>query len=453
MPIDLGLSRITRLLQHLGNPHINAYKSIHVAGTNGKGSTVAYLSSVLTQSKIRNGRFVSPHMIYYNDCICINNEVYPLSKFKLVSELVQKENASLQLGCTEFELLTVTAFKIFELERVELAIIEVGLGGRLDATNVLQPYNFRDRDTRGGVIATAITKIGIDHEALLGNTLTAIAHEKVGIMKNFIPCVVDRTNDNEVLDVVKERAKETSSDLYLVDGIKESTSEPSGLLPNRSDPNIVKSLLKFSPLKGNYQLQNLSVALKILDIIGIQDHKLFKDENNTPKITPELISLGIRKTDWPGRLQSVKIPKNGLSVLLDGAHNESAAIELGKYLQIFRLNKKGIIFIIGLTKGKSIDDLLRHITNKLDDSIIPTVFTPPDHMPWISSYGHDDIRRVAKNYVQDVKNIGESSQSIEKVLDYANELKLKGDEREVVVCGSLYLCADVLRQIEKKKVE
>lgn len=131
MPIDLGLSRVTKLLRHLGNPHINTYKSIHIAGTNGKGSTVAYLSSILTQAKVRNGRFTSPHMVYYNDSICINNEVYPLAKFKSISDYVQKENTSLRLGCTEFELLTVTAFKIFELERVELAIIEVGLGGDL----------------------------------------------------------------------------------------------------------------------------------------------------------------------------------------------------------------------------------------------------------------------------------------------------------------------------------
>ena len=111
MPIDLGLSRISRLLRQLGNPH-KTYKSAHVAGTNGKGSTVAYLSSVLTSSKVRNGRFTSPHMVYYNDCVCINNEIYPMPKFEQVRALVRQTNDELKLQCTEFELLTATAFKI-----------------------------------------------------------------------------------------------------------------------------------------------------------------------------------------------------------------------------------------------------------------------------------------------------------------------------------------------------
>lgn len=445
MPIDLGLSRVTKLLRHLGNPHINTYKSIHIAGTNGKGSTVAYLSSILTQAKVRNGRFTSPHMVYYNDSICINNEVYPLAKFKSISDYVQKENTSLRLGCTEFELLTVTAFKIFEVERVELAIIEVGLGGRLDATNVLEPFIADSTtDHKGGVIATGITKIGIDHEALLGDTLAAIAYEKAGIMKKSVPCIVDRQNDQEALDVLKKVAKDTMSDLYMVDGISEAETYPTDKLCCSDD---VKSLVKYSPLKGDYQLQNLSIALKILNVIKLQNHSSLNSENGESKLTEDTIKLGIEKTLWPGRLQSINIPKTGLRLLLDGAHNESAAIELAKYLEQIRNDGNGLIFVIALTKGKSIDNLLKHIIHK-NDTIIPTIFSIPDQMPWISSYSCEDVQKVAENYVEDVRNINASGQSIEKVLDYVNELKLSGDNRNVVVCGSLYLCADILRYVD-----
>ncbi|KAM9886351.1 hypothetical protein OXX79_014246, partial [Metschnikowia pulcherrima] len=110
MPIDLGLSRVIKLLKFLGNPHISSYKSVHIAGTNGKGSTIAYLSSILTQSRIRNGRFTSPHLVSYNDCISINDQTYPLSSFEKVREIVENQDANLNLGCTEFEILTATAF-------------------------------------------------------------------------------------------------------------------------------------------------------------------------------------------------------------------------------------------------------------------------------------------------------------------------------------------------------
>ncbi|ABN67281.2 folylpolyglutamate synthase [Scheffersomyces stipitis CBS 6054] len=433
MPIDLGLSRVYSLLKQLNNPHINAYKTIHVAGTNGKGSTVAYLSSILTKSKVRNGRFTSPHMLYYNDCICINDEVYPLSKFQKVSNLVQEQNQLHKLGCTEFELLTVTAFKIFELENVEIAVVEVGLGGRLDATNALEPYN---KTTKGGVIATAITKIGIDHENLLGNTLAAISGEKAGIIKRMIPCVLDRTNVKVVVETVQNRANELDVPLTLVDGIEEAEPAPAQIISQE-----VQDLLTLSPLKGDYQLQNLSVSLKVVELVS----PYFLDDAGNCRITNETIRSGIGATRWPGRLQSVQIPNFDFSVLLDGAHNESAAIELGKHLRKQR-NGQGIIFVIGMTKGKSLASLLSHIAEKTKDTVIGTSFTPPENMPWISSFPIHQLQQEASQYVEDVdKFVGED---ISKVFAHVKKYRDQGDERQVVVCGSLYLCGDVLRLVE-----
>ncbi|KAK6458445.1 folylpolyglutamate synthase [Scheffersomyces xylosifermentans] len=443
MPIDLGLSRVYNLLKHLNNPHINAYKSIHIAGTNGKGSTIAYVSSILTKCKIKNGRFTSPHMLYYNDCICINNEVYPLSKFKKVNQLVQEQDRILQLGCTEFELLTVTAYKIFEIEQVEVAVIEVGLGGRLDATNVLEP--FEKGKVKGGVIATGITKIGIDHESLLGNSLAAIASEKAGIIKRIVPVVVDGTNDEDVLNVVKKKAAELQAPVTFVDGLKESESEDQ----DSTVPNV-KDLLELSPLKGQYQLQNLSIALKIIEIVKNQDHSFLNNENGSPKITSELIKDGVRDTVWQGRLQTVDIEELGLSIILDGAHNESAAIELGDYLQTIRKNHEGIIFVIAMTKGKSIGNLLRHITNRKTDTFIATTFSPPENMPWVASYDINSLQTDAKEYVEDIDDF--EGGDINEVLKHvADKYKNNGDKRQVVVCGSLYLCGDVLRMVDNKR--
>lgn len=423
MPIDLGLSRITRLLSHLGNPQLS-YKSIHIAGTNGKGSTIAYLSSIFTQAKVCSGRFTSPHLLQYNDCICINNKTYPFDKFEEVRHLVKSLNETLALGCTEFEVLTVTALKIFEIERVELALIEVGLGGRLDATNVLEPYDF-DHKNRGGVVVTGITKVGIDHESFLGNTLGKIASEKAGIIKKLIPTVVDNTNEVEALEVINAKANTEKSKVYLAD----ETTAPA-----------TRELISSSPLKGEYQLQNLSVALTIIAVLKSQNHYSLND-----KLTNEAIKTGIEHTVWPGRLQSIQDPSTNISALLDGAHNESAAIELGKFLSKMRLDCDGFIFVIALTKGKSIPNLLKHITVRSKDTLIPTIFTPPEEMPWVLSYKTSAISKAADEFVEDVRFTDD--ESIEGVFKLLAELRKTGDFRPIVICGSLYLCSDVLRFI------
>lgn len=415
MGINLALSRITRLLLVLDNPHTR-FKSIHVAGTNGKGSTVAYISSILTQAHIRNGRFTSPHLLYYNDCISINDETYPVRKFNEVSELVKTHNTTHGVGCTEFELLTVTAFKIFELEKVEFAVIEVGLGGRLDATNVLLPP---EASQTGGVVACGITKIGIDHEKFLGSTLPEIATEKAGIIKPGIPCVVDGTNDDQVLQAVSQKAQECNSELYVLNG---NTEE-------------LKHLRHQSPLKGNYQLQNLSVSIKLVELLIMTGLIL--------KINPDTISKGVANVVWPGRLQTIQY-KN-LECLIDGAHNESAATELGTYLQGYR-EQEGLIFIIGLSKGKNVGNLMKYIADKSKDSIIACKFSPPDGMPWVSSYPVESIQEAAKQYYDDILP-STNDHTIEQILDIVADLRAKGDTRKVVVCGSLYLCSDVLRLV------
>lgn len=435
MGINLALSRITRLLLVLGNPHIS-YKSIHIAGTNGKGSTVAYISSILSQANICNGRFTSPHLLYYNDCISINNETYPVSKFLEVSDLVKKQDKDHDIGCTEFELLTVTAFKIFELERVDVAVIEVGLGGRLDATNVLLPKK-TGPNGGGGVVACGITKIGIDHEKFLGSTVGKIAAEKAGIIKPEVPCVVDRTNEPEALEAIKDKAKECGSSLYLVDGKSKSSTIDSSTTVDLFSFHDIQAIRSKSPLKGKYQLQNLSVSIKLIELLIMT--------NLIPKISRETVEEGVAKVVWPGRLQTVTF--EDLSLLIDGAHNESAAKELAEFLRTFRKGE-GLIFIVALSKGKNIGNLLKYITKPMD-SLIATKFSPPEGMPWVSSYPVEQIQTAAKEYVDDIIP-SSNDHSIEEILQKVKDLKRRGDPRNIVVCGSLYLCSDVLRLISKE---
>ncbi|OBA21192.1 FolC bifunctional protein [Metschnikowia bicuspidata var. bicuspidata NRRL YB-4993] len=417
MAIELGLKRIRKLLSYLGNPHVSSYKSVHIAGTNGKGSTIAYLSLILTHAKISNGRFTSPHLLSYNDCISINNQTYSLHKFEKVRNSVLSHNARYNLGCTEFEILTATAFKIFEIEQVELALIEVGLGGRLDATNVLTPY--ANGNTPGGVIVCGITKIGIDHEGFLGNTITDIAREKAGIIKTSVPVVVDHTNQRQALDEIARKAAAVNAPLFSTE---------------KSMACEIDNPIQYSPMLGQYQTENLSVALHIVATI----QKTLKSN----ELTRDCIISGIRNTYWPGRLQRLQDKTTGIEFLLDGAHNECASMELGNYLRSIR--RKGFIFVVGMSEGKSVEGLLKHIALKDNDVLIPFHFTAPPEMPWVKCHDVENISMTAKDYVEEVLKM-KNADNIADLFDFLAARKNNGDVRQVVICGSLYLCSDILR--------
>lgn len=424
MPIDLGLFRISRLLAALGNPQARSYKSIHIAGTNGKGSTIAYLSSILTQAKIRNGRFTSPHLLEPHDCISINNETYSRAKFERVHDVVSLENDRHSLGCTEFELLTATAFKIFEIEKIELALVEVGVGGRLDATNVLEAAPVDDLEMSGGVVISGITKIGMDHVNLLGDTIVKIAKEKAGIIKRLTPVVVDSTNEHSVLLEIKKTASNFASDVIIADAQKMKS---------------IQDILEFSPLQGEYQANNLAVSITILEWL--------QNTSQIPELSHSTITEGIRNTTWAGRLQRIFDEYTGVLALIDGAHNRAAAIELGKYLRTYRAltKSRGLILVVAQSHGKSTGDLLEPVCDKSSDTVIATRFTQPKDMPWVSSNTEGSIVEDASRYVNDVRQF--NNRSMEEVFEALNSIRAGGDTRPIIFCGSLYLCSDVLRYI------
>ncbi|CDK28954.1 unnamed protein product [Kuraishia capsulata CBS 1993] len=418
MPLDLQLHRMVRLLQVLGNPHLSSWKAVHVAGTNGKGSVCAYLSQILTLSKVKNGRFTSPHMLYVNDSICVNNKPVSLAFFETVQKRVIGANDKMQVGATEFEILTCTAFEIFKLAKVEVAVIEVGLGGRLDATNVIPAHK---EGESFGVVATGITKIGLDHEGILGSTLAAIAGEKAGIIKPGVPCVVDGSNANEALEVFKRVADEQGV-MLTVSNPKETTS--------------FGEVKRFKiGLLGKYQHANLSVTLKLAQLLV------------DPRITQETVAEGISSVKWPGRLQTLRLPllPDSVEILLDGAHNGSAADELAAFVDTNLRPEGDIVYVFAATKGKVLDPIMKPLFSNRD-TVILTEFSPVDGMPWVSAYETADLKIQVQKYTDKVY---ESSNPIEAI-------KLAGQLKEsngsVVVCGSLYLAADILR-LERKLLD
>lgn len=408
MPLDLQLHRVQKLLKLLKNPHYKP-QFIHVAGTNGKGSVCSYISHILEEAGIANGRFNSPHLITARDSIQINNNPVSLPVYEKFRNLILETNDRYDVGCTEFELLTCTAFQIFAEFNIPIAIMEVGVGGRLDATNVIPA----DR-----TLVVGITKVALDHQNLLGNTLAEIAFQKVGIFKEKVPAIIDGSNETTVIDIAKKEAANVLAPLVIA---------------TRKDCWIQPTLL------GDYQYDNLAVALKMIDQI--------KDQ----KITRESVKKGIEKTVWPGRLQEYNFPIQHLlhetseptfPMLLDGAHNTQAAFELGKYLEYIR-PENGFVFVIAVTKGKDLSTLFKHIITKNDDIVFTQFHDDIEGMPWIESSPVEFLekqindQKIPHATVHTIPNIEDSLKEAFRIS--------RQTAKRVVVCGSLYLVADVLR--------
>lgn len=419
MPISLGLTRIVKLLKALGNPHLTGnFKAVHVAGTNGKGSICNYLSHILTASNISNGRFTSPHLLTRSDSIQINDIPIDPQVFRTFESQVIDIDRRFSIGCTEFELLTCVAFEVFKERNVEVAIFEVGVGGRLDATNVLHSSN---------LLCTGVAKIGMDHQKLLGNTIEEIATQKLGIMKEGVPCVIDGTNVSSVLELAKKTARKLHSKLYEA-STNPQTKYSFGLYHDFK-----------TPLHGKYQQNNLSVALKLLDIAK---------EQGFSNITKRSILKGLRETKWPGRLDEFKLQlpnSRNLPVLLDGAHNLNAVTELIQYLeQNYRTkheNKSSnLIYVMAVKKDKNIKSLFRRLFRP-DDNVIFTTFDENiEGMPWVRC---TQPKLLEEEAVDTSKTIV-LKPNMSDALNEAYDQHLKTG-KDVVICGSLYLVSDVLR--------
>lgn len=399
--IDLGLARIGRLLRHTPQ----TWKAIHVAGTNGKGSVCAYLSAMLKASGVRCGRFTSPHLIDRWDCITINDKIISKSLFREAEEMVHKRNDHDNVGASEFELLTATAFEVFAHEKIEMGVIEVGLGGRLDATNVME-----------NKAVTVITKIGLDHQSFLGSTIEDITRQKAGIMRPGVPCVLDRTNPIEVRRVVEKQAEKLNTQLVL-------SSEESSFFDELSKDD-------FAP----HQWDNLIVAYTAFNLAYT------RTESPLHRLGP-----AIQQIEWPGRLQSLDIRRltgRPEVILLDGAHNVQSAQALGLYVNTkLRKGASRVTWVLAASQGKELEGILSPLLEP-GDLVTSVEFGDVDGMPWVAPMSSGGILDAATQAGISLSHQFDSGRDLAGALRWATTVANGGP---IVVAGSLYLVSDLMR--------
>jgi len=398
--IDLGLARVGRLVQHTPQ----TWKAIHVAGTNGKGSICAYLSAMLTASGFSHARFTSPHLIDRWDCIAVNGKPVSEAVFRDAEDAVKQRDRDGRVGATEFELLTATAFEIFHRQQVEYGVVEVGLGGKLDATNVLKHK-----------AATVISKIGLDHQSFLGSTIEEIALQKAGIMRPGVPCVVDGSNQPSVLDVIKKHASEVGAELH----VPSTTSVADAVAGEAFEP---------------HQIQNLACA-----------HLAFRLACPGHDGPLSQFLTAIKQMQWPGRLQKLDI--RGVTgrpqeVLLDGAHNPQSAEVLGQYVSgHLRSGGKPVTWVLAATQGKDMDGIFGLLL-KPGDQVAAVRFGPVDGMPWVKPADPAELLQLAAHHgVEDAVTYNAGG-DVRGALTWASQA---AGDNPVVIAGSLYLVSSVLR--------
>jgi len=331
--IKLGLENISDFLNLCNNPH-NKIKTIHLAGTNGKGSTASILAKILQENGQQVGLYTSPHLVRFNERIRING--CPISDQEIIDFIQQHQKTIIDSSITFFEATTALAFTYFERNNVDVAIIETGLGGRLDSTNVIRP------------IQTIITEIDYDHTHILGESIELIASEKCGIFKKNTPALTSNSN-KEVLSTIKYCAHKKQSPLTLIDK-NESTIIEHAPQSISFLHNEIKFVL---PQAGSYQKNNAILAIETC-------------KAHFPKINMLEIQSSLRKWIWPGRMQIM-----AENVFYDVAHNANAIEKLSQDLYSI-YNKKPIGLLI-LKNDKLTDKLLTLLYNEFEELIISTI--------------------------------------------------------------------------------
>lgn len=414
-----GLERMVELLVLRGNPHLKL-KVIHIGGTNGKGSTIAFLKKMLEKLGLRVGVFSSPYLIHYTDQISINGESISEARLEALmadyQSLLEGEAVANLQGTTEFEIITALAYDYFASEQVDVAIMEVGMGGLLDSTNVCQP------------ILTGITTIGLDHVALLGDTLETIAEQKAGIIKQGMPLVTGRIAP-EALTVIDRIAegKDAPRLAYGTDyQVRHQESVVTGEVFDYT--SAVRQGRFQTSLLGLYQIENAGMAIALLDT--------FCQEDGRELASNDFLGQALEETSWPGRLEIVS--RDPL-MILDGAHNPHAIKALLVTLQErFADYHKEILFTC--IKTKALEDMLDLLGAMPDTELTLTHFA--------DSRATDEsvLKEAAK-----ARNL--SYQDWHDFLE--QNLTDKKEEKQTVriVTGSLYFLSQVRAYLMERKNE
>jgi len=401
--VHLGLERIEQLLANLGNPQ-QRVPIIHVAGTNGKGSVCAYLSSVLTQAGYCVGRYTSPHLIDWTERICINEK--PITQEKLAELLlrVQQAIALQQETPTQFEVFTAAAWLYFAQQQVDVAVVEVGLGGRLDATNVCATP-----------LVSIITSISREHWQQLGPTLTDIAREKAGILKPGCAAVVGPL-PLEAKVVVQKRIQELGCVEVWVEAAEVRTTQ------TQSQECVEYGGIKYPlPLLGEFQLVNSALAIAALQIL----------QKKGWQISSAAIVQGMAKTQWLGRLQWYTW--QGRELLIDGAHNPAAAQVLRQFVDTFAVDS--VTWVMGMLSTKDHSEIFEALLRSHDRLFLVPV---PDR----SSADPEQLARLAQKICPHL-----SECSTHKDVESALTSAIATSDKLIVLCGSLYLVGHFLSSL------
>ncbi len=395
-----GLSRITNFLKILGNPQ-DKLKFIHVAGTNGKGSVCAFLSSILKESGLKVGLFTSPYVLDFRERMQINSEMIPESELVSLVESTQsaeREFEKTNEALTEFEYITALAFLWFLKNNCDIVVLEVGLGGNFDATNVISHKE-----------VAVLMSISLDHTQILGDSIEKIAFEKCGIIKNAKTVVSYPLQEEKALNVIKEQCKVKGAKLIIpsCENTQIISQEITGTKA------VIENCDLYIPLSGEHQVYNAQTAINAV-------RAFCKD------IRQKDIINGIKNAYIPARME---ILRQNPPVILDGSHNEGGAKILENFLKMHKADKK-ISCIMGMMKDKDSLSFLKKVATHFDEIIAVTPENP-------RALKKEDLLEIAKNFTK-----VSTADSMEK----ACEMAINSGYDMIFICGSLYLASEI-RQV------
>ncbi len=401
-----GLDSIRELCKRLGDPQ-DKLKFIHIAGTNGKGSTLAFISSVLTYSGYRVGRYISPTIRDYRERFQVNAKVISqsvfcelLEKVKAVCEDIEKDGLSYP---TAFEIETSLAFLYFVKKGCDIVVLECGMGGRDDATNIIST-----------AVLSVIAPISMDHMQFLGDSIKKIALNKCGIIKKDTP-VVSAIQRDEAMQVIKEKSNENNCDLHT---LKRETITDIKYSLTRQSFKLDKKKYEIK-LLGVYQIENAALSVKALNVLKNCGYE---------KITDENIKKGLLNAEWPARFEIVK--KKPL-LIIDGAHNEDAAVRLKESIDVY-LKDKEKIFILGMFRDKAIDCVVKTLVS--DAKMIFTCQTPDNPR----ALRPIELADIVSEYNRNVT----CCDSVEEAVEFASSMA--DDNTAIIATGSLAYLGRIL---------
>jgi dihydrofolate synthase/folylpolyglutamate synthase len=436
---DLAHMRV--LLSAMGHPE-NRFPSVLVAGTNGKGSTAATLASILQASGLKTGLYTSPHLVRINERIRLTGEAIGDDDFAMIHDVVDRTaerlvgEGDLPWHPSFFEMLTAMAFEYFARKRPDMVVLEVGMGGRLDATNVVEPR------------LSIITDIALDHQKYLGETVAEIAREKAGVIRTggvvvTLPQLPD-ANDvigNAILDAGARAVNAVPYVPPVSPGSPSYVIADGGSVWSRYPLEVMgKQILVESPLVGRHQLRNLALAIAAAEELHDQDlaNQAANGAANqgTVRITPETIARGIRETRWPGRFQVVPAAGDDPEYVLDVAHNPAGAWALRSTLSDAYRNGREITLVFGVMRDKAMQEVTEILFPIARHVIVTHANNPRSASP-------EEIRQAAARVA--------SGTDIEVGEDVASALErarsLAGPRGLVVVTGSIYIVGEAMRTL------